>query len=93
MTINDVLPIILYILGSVLLVALIVLTIKLIATTDKINKLVDNITVKAETLDEAFNLVGMLTGKVSTITDRFVDGITVLIGKIFKGKEDKLDEK
>ena len=93
MTINDVLPIILYILGSVLLVALIVLTIKLIATTDKINKLVDNITVKAETLDEAFNLVGMLTRKVSTITDRFVDGITVLIGKIFKGKEDKLDEK
>ena len=93
MTINEVLPVILYILGSVLLVALIVLTIKLIATTDKINKLVDNITVKAETLDEAFNLVGMLTGKVSTITDRFVEGITVLIGKIFKGKEDKLDEK
>ena len=92
MTINDVLPIILYILGSVLLVALIVLTIKLIITTDKINNLVDNITVKAKTLDDAFNLIGMVTGKVGAITDKFVDTITTLIGKIFRGKEDKLDE-
>ena len=42
MTINEVLPVILYILGSVLLVALIILTIKLIITMNKIEKLINN---------------------------------------------------
>ena len=46
MTVNEVLPIVLYILGAILLVALIVLTIKLIITMDKIEKVVDNITVE-----------------------------------------------
>ncbi len=46
MTVNEVLPIVLYILGAILLVALIVLTIKLIITMDKIEKVVDNITVR-----------------------------------------------
>lgn len=92
MTVNEVLPTILYILGAILMVALIVLTIKLIITTDKINKLVDNITVKAKTLDDAFNLIGMVTGKVSSLTDRVVDSVAGLIEKIFVRKGDKLNE-
>lgn len=92
MTINDVLPVILYILGSVLLVALIVLTIKLIITMNKIEKVVDNITVKVKTLDELFNMIGVVTGKFTAITDRVVDNIALLIEKIFKGKRDKLNE-
>lgn len=92
MTINEVLPVILYILGSVLLVALIVLTIKLIITMNKIEKVVDNITVKVKTLDELFNVIGIVTGKFTTITDKIVDSIALLVEKIFKGKGDKLDE-
>jgi uncharacterized protein YoxC len=92
MTVNEVLPTILYILGAILMVALIVLTIKLIITTDKINKLVDNITVKAKTLDDALNLIGMVTGKVSSLTDRVVDSVAGLIEKIFVRKGDKLNE-
>ena len=92
MTINDVLPVILYILGSVLLVALIVLTIKLIITMNKIEKVVDNITVKVKTLDELFNVIGKVTGKFTAITDRIVDSISLLVEKIFRGKGDKLDE-
>lgn len=92
MTINEVLPVILYILGSVLLVALIVLTIKLIITMNKIEKVVDNITVKVKTLDELFNLVGLVTGKVTVITDKVIDSIALLVDKIFKGKGDKLNE-
>ena len=91
MTINEVLPVILYILGSVLLVALIVLTIKLIITMNKIEKVVDNITVKVRTLDELFNVVGLVTGKITAVTDRVVDSVALLIEKIFKGKGDKLD--
>lgn len=92
MTINEVLPVILYILGSVLLVALIVLTIKLIITMNKIEKVVDNITVKVKTLDELFNVIGIVTGKFTAITDKIVDSIALLVEKIFKGKGDKIDE-
>ena len=92
MTINEVLPVILYILGSVLLVALIVLTIKLIITMNKIEKVVDNITVKVKTLDELFNVIGVVTGKFTAVTDKVVDSIASLVEKIFRGKEDKLNE-
>ena len=92
MTINEVLPVILYILGSVLLVALIVLTIKLIITMNKIEKVVDNISVKVHTLDELFNVIGLITGKVTSLTDKVVDNIALLVEKVFKRKGDKLDE-
>lgn len=92
MTINEVLPVILYILGSVLMVALIILTIQLIITTHKIDKIVDNITVKVKTLDDLFNVIGNVTGKFSAVTDRIVDSIALLIEKIFKRKGDKIDE-
>ena len=92
MTINEVLPVILYILGSVLLVALIILTIQLIITTHKIDKIVDNITVKVKTLDDLFDVIGNVTGKFSAVTDRIIDSIALLIEKIFKRKGDKIDE-
>ena len=92
MTINEVLPVILYILGSVLLVTLIILTIKLIITMNKIEKVVDNITMKVKTLDELFNVIGLVTGKFSAVTDRVIDSIALLVEKIFKGKGDKLNE-
>lgn len=92
MTINEVLPVILYILGSVLLVALIILTVQLIITTHKIDKIVDNITVKVKTLDELFNILGNITGKFTAVTDRIVDSIALLIEKVFKRKGDKINE-
>ena len=92
MTVNEILPVVLYILGAILLVALIVLTIKLIITMNKIEKVVDNITVKVKTLDELFNVIGIVTGKFTAITDKIVDSIALLVEKIFKGKGDKIDE-
>lgn len=92
MTINDVLPVVLYLLGSVLLVTLIILTIKLIITMNKIEKVVDNISVKVHTLDDFFNVVGLVSGKITTITDKAIDSITLLIDKLFKGKVGKIDE-
>lgn len=92
MAINEVLPVILYILGSVLLVALIVLTVQLIITTHKIDKIVDNITVKVHTLDNLFNVIGVVSGKVSAVTDKVIDTAALLIEKIFKRKGDKTNE-
>ena len=89
MTVVDVLPVILYILGAILLSALIVLTVKLIITMNKIEKVVDNITVKVQTLDTLFDMIGLVTGKFTAITDRVVDTVALLIEKIFKRKEDE----
>ena len=86
MTVEMVLPTILYILGAILLVTL---TIKLIITMNKIEKVVDNISGKVKTLDGLFEMVGLVTGKFTAITDRIVDGVALLIEKLFKGKEDK----
>lgn len=89
MTVVDVLPVILYILGAILLSALIVLTVKLIITMNKIEKVVDNITVKVQTLDTLFDMIGLVTGKFTSITDKVVDTVALLIEKIFKRKEEE----
>ena len=57
MTVNEVLPVILYILGAILLTCLIVLTVKLIITMNKVEKIVDNITDKVSTLDKVFEII------------------------------------
>ena len=89
MTVNDILPIVLYILGTILLITLIVLTVKLIITMNKIDKIVDNITVKVKTSDGAFEVISLVTGKFTSLTDRIVDIISLFIDKLFKRKDDK----
>ena len=91
MTIAEVLPVILYILGAILLVCLIVLTVKLIITMNKVEKVVDNITEKVTTLDKAFEIVGLVTGKFTAVTDKIVDAAASIIEKIFKGKGEKIE--
>ena len=89
MTVNEVLPIILYILGAILLTCLIVLTIKLIIIVNKTEKVVDNISRKVKTLDSLFEVIGTVTGRFTVVTDKIVDGIALLIERIFKRKGDK----
>ena len=89
MTVVEVLPVILYILGAILLSALIVLTVKLIITMNKIEKVVDNITVKVHTLDTLFDMIALVTGKFTSITDKVVDTVALLIEKIVKRKEEE----
>lgn len=88
MTANEVLPVILYILGAILLVALIVLTVKLTITIHKIDKVVDNITEKVTALDGLFSVVNAVSNKFTFITDKVVNIIYSLIEKITKRKED-----
>ena len=89
----DVLPIILYILGSILLIVLIILGIKLIITMDKINKLFDNINTKVDSLNVLFSVIDFTTDKLTAIGDKVVDGVTGLVRKIFyKKKEEEFDD-
>ena len=92
MTVNDVLPVILYILGSILLVVLIILGIKLINTMNKIQVVVVDINKKVDSLDGLFSIIDMTTDKLALLSVRMVDGITYVIKKLFKPKKRKEED-
>ena len=90
------LPILIYVLLSVLLVVLIVLGVKLIDTVNKTNAVLDDIEKKSKSLDGIFSTIDNVTDAVSMVSDRLVDGIAGLIGKLFslrkKRKKEEEDE-
>lgn len=89
---TEVLPIVLYVLGSILLVVLIVLGIKLIITMNKIENVVDDINTKVKSLNGLFSMIDYTTDKLATLSDRFVDTVSSLIKKIFVRKDDSNNE-
>lgn len=95
MLISDVLPILLYILGSILLVVLIILGIKLIQTVDRANAILDDLEEKAKSLNGFFNVVDSFSNTIAVIGDRVIDGISGMISSFFhkrKKKKDKIEE-
>lgn len=93
MSLNEVLPIILYILGSILLGILIVLGIKLITVMNKMEKVVDDINTKVSSLNGVFSIIDATTDKLALLSDRMVDGISLIIRKLFVKKNKKNKEK
>lgn len=89
---SNILPIILYILGSILLVILIILGIKLIITMNKIDNVVDDISGKVSSLNGFFSVIDFTTDKLSLISDKVVDSATSLINKIFKNRKEEIEE-
>ena len=85
----DVLSMILYILGSILLVVLIILGIKLIITMNKISEITDDISTKLKSLNGFFSVIDFTTDKLATITDKFVETVTSLIRRIFRQKKEE----
>ena len=85
---------ILYILGSILLVVLIILGIKMIGTMNKIDEIADDISTKLKSLNGFFSVIDFTTDKLATITDKVVDGVTALVNRMFrrKKKEEYEDE-
>ena len=90
---NEILSMILYILGSILIIVLIVLSIKLIITMNKIENVVDYISNKVDSLNGLFSIIDFTTDKLAMISEKVTNGITLFIDKIFKkGKVDDEDE-
>ncbi len=87
--------IILYILGSILLVALIVLVLKLINTITRINLMIDEVDKRVAKFDRIFRVADVVTDNMALVSDKLVDGISGIIRNVFKrkkGKEDDLNE-
>ena len=85
---NEVLSIVLGVLGSILLVVLIILGIKLIVTMNKIEDVVDDINKKVKSLNGLFSIVDATTDKLALLSDRVVDVVSSIIRRIFKKKGD-----
>lgn len=83
------LQILLYVLGAALLLSLIILVIKVIYSVNRINYLLDSVSMKMKTVDKAFVAVDKIVDTFSLASDRFVDSATSLITKIFKKKKVK----
>ena len=84
----EILSLVLYFLGSILLVVLIILGVKLIITMNKIENVVDDISTKVKSLNGLFSIIDTTTDKIALISDRVVDVVSSIIRRIFKRKED-----
>lgn len=82
-----VLPIVMYILGSILLIILIILGIKLIITMNKIESVVDDVDNKVKKLNGLFSIIDVTTDRLSLISDRFIDLVSTVVSKLFKPKK------
>ena len=79
----------LYVLGAILLGALIVLVIKLVYSVNRINSILDSVEKKMKTVDKAFGAVDRIVDSFSAITDKVVDGIASGISRVFNHKKKK----
>ena len=79
----------LYVLGAILLGALIVLVVKLVDSVNRVNSILENVERKMKTVDKAFGAVDRLIDSFSSITDKMVDGTAGLISKVFNRKKKK----
>ncbi len=87
------LPIIIYILLIILLIIGIILGIKSIITINKVEKVVDDVNEKVESLNSLFQIIDFTTDKLVSITDKVVDRISLLASRLFFRKKNKKEEK
>ena len=81
---SSIVPIILYMLLSILVVFVIVFVYKLTKTLDKANAVLDDIETKVHKLDNLFEIIDKSADTISLLTDRLSGIISSSILKIFK---------
>ncbi len=86
---GQVMPILLYFLGAVLLFVIILLCLKLVDTVEKVNVLLDDIIAKSKSLDNLFGAIDSVGDTISSINLKFVNTISSIVGKLFKRRKAK----
>lgn len=81
------LPIIIYILLIIILVIGIILGIKSIITINKVEKVVDDVNDKVQSLNGVFSVIDFTTDKLALVADKLVEGICGIFSKLFIGKK------
>lgn len=90
---NQFMPLVIYVLLAVLLLVLIILVVKLFTTVDKTNAVLEDIEKKSRSLDGIFGAVDTLTDTISLASDKIVDGIASVIGRLMSLRRRKKDTK
>ena len=86
---NVFLPITLYIVGIITLIIVMVLGIKLIGILDKVDRVVDNIEDKVNSLNFAFSLIDKATDSITTIGNTVLGAVNNAVYKVFKNKDNE----
>ena len=80
---QTILPLAVYVLLIVILIVGIILGIKFIKTINKIEKVVDDVNDKVESLNGFFHVIDFTTDRIVALTDLIVDKVSMFITKIF----------
>ncbi|MDE5539810.1 MAG: hypothetical protein K2J20_04930 [Bacilli bacterium] len=83
------LPIVIYILLIIILVVGIILGVKSIKTLSKVEKVVDDVNEKVESLNGLFQIIDFTTDKIVMLSDKVVDGVSAIASKLFFRKKTK----
>ncbi len=90
------LPLVIYILIIIVLVIGIVIGIKTIITMDKVDKIVNSVNNKVESLNSIFNIVDFASDKITVFVEKTIEFASNLISKLWYKKsideEDEEDE-
>ena len=90
---SSLLPIIFYILLSILVVFIIIFVYKLIKTLDKTNLILDDVYVKVKKLDNLFEVIDRGADTINSMTNKVVDVVVGAVSKVFRKKrKDEEDE-
>lgn len=81
------LPIIIYFLLIIILVIGIILGVKSIITINKVEKVVDDVNDKVQSLNGFFSIIDFTTDKIALVTDKLIDGISSIFTRLFTKKK------
>ena len=83
------LPVVIYFLIIDILVIGIIFGIKAIKTMDKVDKIVDDVNEKMESLNSVFNIIDFASEKIASFSDKVIDVVSSLISKLWFNKSKK----
>ncbi len=80
--VNIFFPIMIYVLASILLIVLIALSLKLIHTLTKVDRVIDDIEKKSSKLDRLFDVIDTTADAVNSVSNSIVGWVTNLINRL-----------
>ncbi len=83
----ETLQIIIYVLLIILIVVAIAIGIKIIGTLNRVDTLIDDVTLKVKTLDKLFEIVDVFNNKMSELGDTVVGFVSGGIRRLFKNRK------
>ncbi len=89
----EILPIVVYAFLIIFLIVGIILGIRTIIVMNKVEKIIDDVNEKIETLNPLFNIVDFAVDRVSSLSDTLVDFFAGILSGFLTKKDKKTDNK